>query len=312
MYNMYSYYVHTHSHNLSLTHTHTQLVESACSEGRLQVLKLLLSIMTSSSPLSWLEHTMTSLEKLDHTNTSKRVALTQVARYAFNIDPTMAMSAVVRFTDTYPKASLYLLSEFCTQNDKSEHFMMTGVSLTSLPTRWIQDSLLTHINLSNNILTSLPQALFQLSLLRSLNLSHNSLQTIPSVLKWNCPKLRELDLSFNHLTDQDYFILVGRKPRDLNVDKNPPNREDQRKHITAAQRLLRLTGYNLYPCLCALTRVNINNNASLTQVSYCVFKMLFPLSMLYTPHAETFFHDVLSYCLISMLIVQLHHSITHI
>lgn len=224
--------------------------------------------MSDVTPLSWLEHTIASLEKTDKANTSRRLALTEVARYAFNIDPTLTMSAVVQFTDTYPEAAMHMLNEFCTQNDRGEHFTMTGVSLSALPTRWIQDTSFTHINLSSNLLSSVPSALFQLSQLRSLNLSRNSLRSVPSILKWNCPKLRELDLSFNQLTNQEYSILEGRKSRDVNVDKNLPSREDQRKHITAAQRLLRLTGYNLYPCVCALTRVNISNNTALTQVGF--------------------------------------------
>ena len=247
-----------------------QLIEKACSDGQVQVLKLLVGTLPETNPVMWLAHTIASLERLDSNNIAKRTSLTTVARFVFNLDPTMTMSTIVRYAEKYSKASLYLINQFCNQTKNDKHFVMCGVALMSIPVRWIDNSKYTHINLTNNLLTFLPKEIFQLSGLRSLNLSHNCLESIPSILKWNCSKLKELDLSFNRLVDERYFILEGRKPRDNRVNKNPPNNEVQRDQINAAQRLLRLTGYNLYPCVCSLSKVSISHNIGLSQVSYLV------------------------------------------
>lgn len=211
---------------------------------------------------------MISLERLDSNNIAKRTALTAVARFVFNLDPTMTMSTIVRYADKYSMASLYLINQFCNQTKDEKHFVMCGVALMTIPLRWIDNSKYTHINLTNNLLTFLPKELFQLSGLRNLNLSHNCLESIPSILSWNCPKLKELDLTYNRLADEKYFILEGRKSRENRLNQNPPNKEVQRDQINAAQRLLRLTGYNLYPCVCSLSKVSISHNINLTQVSY--------------------------------------------
>ena len=214
----------------------------------------------------WLAHTMLSLERLDGTSPAKRTALMAVARFIFNLDPTMTMSTIVRYAERYPKASLFLINEFCSQTKHAKHFVMCGVALMSIPVRWIDNSKYTHINLTNNLLTSLPKELFQLSGLRNLNVSHNCLESIPTILSWNCPKLKELDLSFNRLIDEKYHILEGKKSRER-INQNPPSNEAQRDKINAAQRVLRLTGYNLYPCICSLAKVSIGHNVELTQVS---------------------------------------------
>ena len=213
----------------------------------------------------WLAHTLVSLERLDSNNVVKRTALTAVAHFVFNLDPTMTMSTIVRYAEKYSKASLYLINEFCNQTKNEKHFVMCGVALMTIPVRWIDNSKYSHINLTNNLLTALPKEVFQLSGLQNLNVSHNCLESIPSILSWNCPKLKEIDLSYNRLIDEKYFILEGRKTRER-INHNPPSREVQRDQINAAQRVLRLTGYNLYPCICSLSKVNISHNIELSQV----------------------------------------------
>ena len=215
--------------------------------------------------MSWLARSMSSLDSLVPEKTAKLKALTEVAKFAYNLDATMSMSTIVRLAEKYPKASLHLLNEFCHQSERKEHFVMSGVALVTLPARWVENKRLTHINISNNLLLALPVELFQEQTLSSLNVSHNCLENLPSILKWNCPKLREIDVSHNRLSDQSFSIFEGKKTRER-IDRNPPNRPEQQLQITAAQRTLRLTGHNLYPCLCSISRVNISNNPTLSQV----------------------------------------------
>ncbi len=63
------------------------------------------------------------------------------------------------------------------------------------------------------------------------------------------------------------MLHEGRIKREPPIDSNPPSLGKQRIVITAAQALLQLTGYNLYPCLCSITRVSMGHNPALTQVS---------------------------------------------
>ena len=110
--------------------------------------------------------------------------------------------------------------------------------------------------------------MFRLSTLKGLNVSHNCLGSIPDILKWNCPYLRELNLSFNRLVDTKYCILNRPRNRTEQGMSNAgaPGRADQQAHFDEARRLQHLTGYNLYPCIHSLNWVNLSNNASLTQV----------------------------------------------
>ena len=245
---------------------------SACRDGKVKVLKLLLGTMEDSSPTFWLTHTMASLEG-QGTDSARGVALMDVAKFAYNLDHTLAMSAIVRLAERYPRASLHLLNEFSQQSIEGEHFMMSGLALVSLPPSWVANHTLSHVNISNNLLTALPEALFQLSSLRGLNASHNCLEALPSILKWNCPILRDLNVSHNRLADTPYCVLERRNRRCMTEPSRRASlrscqsgKEEEKIHFTAAQRMLRLTGYNLYPCIRSLSRVNISHNPSLTQV----------------------------------------------
>ena len=193
--------------------------------------------------------------------------LVDVASYLYYTNTTMVMSAIVRCTQQFPLATLHLLRTFCRQTTHEQHLVLVGVALVGIPKQWLAPPMvLTHINLSNNLLTCVPEDLFQLATLQGLNLSHNCLEAIPSVLRWNCPKLRELDVSHNRLVSKHYTILEGKKKNESPIDSNPPSIGKQRNVISAAQALLSLTGYNLYPCLCSITRVSISHNPALTQV----------------------------------------------
>ena len=252
-----------------------QLMKLACTEGRVQVLKLLASTVTEMNCMLLISHNMASLEQLlqpDPTpqqTTPPLQALMGVSRYLYYLDPALVMSVIARGTEEYPWATLTLLKEFCKQSSRDEHLVLSGAALTTIPALWVANSTLTHITLSNNLLISVPDTLFQLSTLQGLDLSHNCLEALPSVLKWNCPKLKELDVAHNRLLTRPYSILEGRRKENQRVDVNPPSRVKQRNVLSAMQSLLNLTGYNLYPCLCGISRVCISHNPALTQVSGC-------------------------------------------
>ena len=267
------------------------MVEAACREGKVQVVKLLLGTMEDNNPVTWLAHTMASLESAD---TTKTAALMTITRYAYNLDHTLTLSTIVRLAERYPKASLHLLDTFCKQGSNTEHFIKSGVALVSLPPTWVTSGRFTHINLSNNLLTCLPEGLFQVATLRLLNVSHNCIESIPSILKWNCPYLRDLNLSHNRLLSVPYCILEGRNRtadtyREREMNKLFSDREDQQKHITAVQRVLRLTGYNLYPCIRSVSRVNISHNPSLAQIPewVCILPSLTLLEAVGLPKLTT-------------------------
>lgn len=239
-------------------------------EGKVQVLKLLAGVVTEINSMLLISHTMSSLEQRlqpDSAQTMPTEPLLEVASYLYHLDPTLVMSVIARATQDHPRASLKLLKNFCRQSSQEEHFVMTGVALVCIPAQWVANLALTHVKLSNNLLQAVPEELLQLATLQSLNLSHNQLESLPSVLKWNCPKLKELDVSHNRLLSRPYCILEGRKNKEPKVDLNPPSIGRQRDVLHAVQWLLSLTGYNLYPCVCALTRVSIGHNPALTQVS---------------------------------------------
>ena len=264
---------------------------TACGEGRVQVLKLLAGTMTTDINSAQLVlSTLVSMEDrltADSRNaTPTPAALQDVAYYLYCVDQTMVMSAIARSADKYPQASLKLLKEFCKQSSDPNHLVMTGAGLICVPPRWMDHAHLTHIKLCNNLLTSVPMEMFQLPGLKGLNLSHNCLEQLPSVLTWNCPKLRDLDVSHNRLLSQPYTILEGKKNRGQALDQHPPSRGTQRDVIAAAQALLNLTGYNLYPCLCSIARVSISHNPALKQVSPVLRARLPSLSLPLLHHLQ--------------------------
>lgn len=74
------------------------MVEAACHEGKVQVVKLLLGTMEDSNPVTWLAHTMASLESAGTTST-KTAALMTITRYAYNLDHTLTLSTIVRLAE---------------------------------------------------------------------------------------------------------------------------------------------------------------------------------------------------------------------
>ena len=242
-------------------------------DGRVQVLKLLAGHVTQINSMHLMSHCIASLERTlqnDSALTTPPELLMGVASYLYHMDTTMILSVIARLAQEFPQACLKLLKEFCKQSTKESHLILSGAALVSIPPRWVANTSLTHVKLSGNLLLALPEELFQVASLQTLNVSRNCLEKLPSVLKWNCPKLKELDVSHNRLLTQPYGILEGRKNREQKVDANPPSIGKQRNVLNAVQSLLNLTGYNLYPCICSITRVSISHNPGLTQVGTCM------------------------------------------
>ena len=194
----------------------------ACKEGRPQVLKLLAGTMDELNCMELFTHTIASIEEqlkgISSPSPPKSLdCLMSVAYYLFFVDSAVVMSLIVRITSKFPKASLKLLSEFSKQNQHENTLVLTEISLVSIPIQWVERAPLTQIKLNHNLLISVPDAMFQIATLQRLDISHNSLDAIPSVLKWNCPKLKELNVSYNRLLSVPYEILEGQKRRDFMV-----------------------------------------------------------------------------------------------
>lgn len=256
-----------HIHNPHLTSLCLQLIVRACTEGQLTVLQLLAGRVTECNPVGWLTCVMASLQQ-QSPDSPVTPNLLSITEYLYNLDPTIFLSTVVRMTKTYPQISLDLINKFRPQGQSKDHLVKSGLALFSIPVSWIQNGTVTHINLSNNLLLELPEEILKISTLKGLNVSHNCLGSIPDILKWNCPYLRELDLSFNRLVDTKYCILNRSRDRsDSGMSHSgAPARADQQAHFDEAKRLYHLTGYNLYPCIYSLNWVNLSNNASLSQI----------------------------------------------
>ena len=296
---------------LSLSLSLLQLIGSACSQGQLPVLQLLAGRVAESDTVTWLTCVISGLQ--DHTpDSTHSLNLLKVADYLYNLDPTISLSTVVRMTKTHPQVSLLLINRYRPQGQSDKHFIKSGLALFSIPVSWFQNERLTHIDFSNNLLLSVPEELFKISTLKWLNLSHNCLGAVPDILKWNCPQLREINLSFNRLVDTKYCIL--NRPRhgaeQRMSDSGSPGRADQQLHFAEARRLFNLTGYNLYPCVHSLNWVNLSSNATLTQVPewVCVLPNLTLLELKNVPRLVSltpYLAHCRNLCLLKMDVAQL-------
>ena len=242
----------------------------------MQVLKLLLTTVADTDPSIWLNLAMANLEQ-EGVLGSQSPALLEVARFAYNLDPTFCQSAIVRLAEKYPHSSLILLHELCGHQSHSEnHFVKNGLSLVSLPTSWVQNPKITYIDLSGNLLSSVPDDLFKLPQLTHLNISHNRIASVPSILAWNCPLLRTLDVSHNKLADTHYEFLV------------------QQPGVSPEQKR---TGFTLHARVRSITTVIISHNTLLTNVPewVCLLPNLSILEMTGLPSLTTL-TPYLSHC----------------
>ena len=209
--------------------------------------------------------------------------LLDIAELVYNLDHTHSMETVKASITTTPRSALLVLSKFVNQfNRRYEQAHLSRQSLTILPSQCVSDTLYTHINISHNELKSLPEELFQLQNLQYLDASHNVVEKLPSVLRWNCPKLKELNVSSNQLTDERKGIIRGAtERRHSHVETDDP-------HSIPQQRVLQLTTHNLYSCVFSLTHVHIGHNPKLTRVPewVCVLPHLVRLSLEGTPKIQ--------------------------
>ncbi|XP_033644262.1 leucine-rich repeat-containing protein 40-like [Asterias rubens] len=89
-------------------------------------------------------------------------------------------------------------------------------------------TLLTVLDLSANKLESLPENLDQLTSLRKLDASNNCLRVFPVSVVSNLPKIEELNLQNNRISDVDSQSLVsasGNSLVDINLEMNPLSTE---------------------------------------------------------------------------------------
>ena len=122
------------------------------------------------------------------------------------------------------------------------------MNLQLLPAPGVANTAFTQISLAGNSLENIPEELMQLSFLTTLNLSHNNLEQYPSILRWNCPKLRDLNLSHNKLLDSSEKLL--KQMRRANVDYMADSAD---RHSQPQQKLLQLTGHRSLP-MCVLAQ----------------------------------------------------------
>ena len=267
-----------------------QCLYQACARGLVQVVKLLVSTLSDVDLPQLLLCATASLDKhltqqatpptdppissgspSEPMSMTLEEGLTSVARYLYHMDPAHSQTVLTRSADKFPRATLYLLHtlHLAKKRENKNIFYISGIGLTSAPSSWLDHTHFTHVSLDHNQLASVPVELFQLPLLYRLKLSNNCLEAIPDILKWNCPKLKDLDLAYNRLQTRPFVILEGRRPsKEPSLDSNLPSIGKQRNMLNAAQAVLALTGYNLYPCICSLTRVSISHNATLEQVRW--------------------------------------------
>ena len=182
---------------------------SACSEGKLDVLKLLLPYMDNTDPANYLCCVAAKLSADDYQKDQSLLPqLRQIVEYISNFgDRRRVLKKVGNLVEQYPNGCSLLLNMMGEGID--DQLMCSRMGMTCFPISWIIHDDYTTIDLSHNQLKSLPAKLFHLTKLKKLDVSHNQLQSIPSPLSWDCPKLQDLLLSANDLRNEQWVVLVS-------------------------------------------------------------------------------------------------------
>ena len=148
----------------------------------------------------------------------------------------------------------------------------------------------------------------QLTVLTTLNLSLSNLEQYPSILRWNCPKLRDLNLSHNKLLDSSEKLL--KQMRRANVDYMADSAD---RHSQPQQKLLQLTGHNLYPCVYSLKTVDLSHNSRLSQLPdwVCVLPNLALLNLQGLPKLKQLPHQLAIWSSLAIIRMTKRVSLSH-
>lgn len=203
-----------------------------------------------------------------------------VAELICSIDRQLTVNLVVSLVEKFPNGSLIALSKlFRPSNMLPQHLFLQNVGIMNFLPSAFCDSHFSFISLSHNALKHVPQGLFQLQLLTGLDLSHNLLESLPPILEWNCPRLKELDVSHNNLIDSAGEIiknsLIRINPGVVCTPGMP------REHAEPDQKLFKLTGHHFYACIHSLNSVNLSKNEELSEIPewVCVLPNLMALDL---------------------------------
>ena len=274
-----------------------QIMSLACQSGSCTTLKLLVSAGKQPCPQDWIVEVLRRLSDLtvNHTLVPR---LLEIVELTYHLDKQNCLDYVRSQLPMQPTACLLTLNHVCQQtlptnnatNRNSQYLLLDNMKLQLLPAPGVANTAFTQISLAGNSLESIPEELMQLSLLTTLNLSRNDLEQFPSVLRWNCPKLRELNLSHNRLVDSSEKLLKQRT-RGQNVDFMGDSAD---KHSQPQQKLLHLTGQNLYPCIYSLKMVDLSHNPRLSQLPdwVCVLPNLALLNIQSLPKLKQLPHQL--------------------
>ena len=183
----------------------------ACSEGKLDVLKLLLPYMDNTDPANYLCCVAAKLcVEENQKDQSLLMQLRQIVEYISNFgDRRRVLKKVGNLVEQHPVGCSLILNMMGEGID--DQLTCSRMGMTSFPISWILHDDYTTIDISHNQLKVVPAKLFHLTKLKRLDVSHNLLQAIPSPLNWDCPSLQDLSLAANDLRNEQWKVLVSSK-----------------------------------------------------------------------------------------------------
>ena len=183
----------------------------ACSEGKLDVLKLLLPYMDNTDPANYLCCVAAKLcIEENQKDQSLLMQLRQIVEYISNFgDRRRVLKKVGNLVEQHPAGCSLILNMMGEGID--DQLMCSRMGMMSFPISWILHDDYTTIDISHNQLKVVPAKLFHLTKLKRLDVSHNLLQAIPSPLNWDCPSLQDLSLAANDLRNEQWKVLVSSK-----------------------------------------------------------------------------------------------------
>ena len=274
----------------------------ACQSGSCTTLKLLVSAGKQPRPQDWIVEVLRRLSDLT-VNHPLIPCLLEIVELTYNLDKQTCLDYVLSQLPIQPTACLLALNHVSdSTNRNSQYLLLDNMNLQLLPAPGVANTAFTQISLAGNSLENIPEELMQLSFLTTLNLSHNNLEQYPSILRWNCPKLRDLNLSHNKLLDSSEKLL--KQMRRANVDYMADSAD---RHSQPQQKLLQLTGHNLYPCVYSLKTVDLSHNSRLSQLPdwVCVLPNLALLNLQGLPKLKQLPHQLAIWSSLAIIRIDL-------